>query len=226
MRGGLRFLREKRGILSLVFFLAAINLVASMFNAALPALLLPREGGETALGVVNTVTGLTTLLGSLLAMLLPAPKSRVRVVCWTLLVSMGTENFFLAFGKSLPVWCIGAFLGWIVIPVMSANLDAIMRLNIPQEMQGRVYATRNSLQFFTIPLGYFLGGAAVDMLFEPLMARQAADGLLVQLFGAGKGSGAALFFLVLAVMGVAICLYFMGDKHLRALAAEEMQTQS
>lgn len=225
VRGGLAFLRQKRGILSLVFFLAAINLVASMFNAALPAMMLPRpEAGEFALGLVNSITGVTTLAGSLLATLLPAPKSRVRVVCWSLLISMSTENFFLAFGKSLPVWCIGAFLGWILIPLMSTNLDALMRLNVPQEMQGRVYAARNSLQFFTIPLGYFLGGAMVDLVFEPLMAAQATDSFLTAIFGTGKGSGAACFFAVLAVLGVAVCLWFMRNRHIRQMAAAESQS--
>ena len=225
VRGGLAFLRQKRGILSLVFFLAAINLVASMFNATLPAMMLPRpEAGEFALGLVNSITGVTTLAGSLLATLLPAPQSRVRVVCWTLLISMSTESFFLAFGKSLPVWCIGAFFGWILIPLMSTNLDALMRLNVPQEMQGRVYAARNSLQFFTIPLGYFLGGAMVDLVFEPLMAAQATDSFLTAIFGTGKGSGAACFFAVLAVLGVAVCLWFMRNRHIRQMAAVESQS--
>lgn len=225
VRSGMVFLREKRGILSLVSFLAAINLVASMFNATLPALLLPREGaGEFALGMINSITGVTTLLGSLLAALMPAPGSRVRVVCWSLLISMSTENFFLAFGKTLPVWCIGAFLGWILIPLMNTNLDALMRLNIPQEMQGRVYAARNSLQFFTIPLGYFLGGAMVDLVFEPLMAAQATDSFLTAIFGTGKGSGAACFFAVQAVLGVAVCLWFMRNRHIRQMAAAESQS--
>lgn len=224
-RAGISFLREKRGILSLVCFLAGINLVASMFEATLPAMLLPKpDAGETALGVVNSITGVTTLLGSLLATMLPAPKSRVRVVCWTLLISMSTENFFLAFGRTLPVWCVGAFLGWIVIPMMNTNLDAIMRLSIPQEMQGRVFAVRNSLQFFTIPLGYFLGGALVDLAFEPLMARQAADSFLAHCFGAGKGSGAACFFAVQGVLGLMVCLWFMHDRHIRAMETAELTT--
>lgn len=224
VRGGTAFLNEKRGILSLVFFLAAINLVASMFEATLPAMLLPKEdAGRTALGVINSITGVTTLVGSLLAALMPTPKSRVKAVCWTLLISMSTENFFLAFGKSLPVWCLGAFLGWILIPLMNTNLDAIMRLNIPQEMQGRVFSARNSLQFFTIPLGYFLGGALVDLCFEPLMAQQAGGSLLTQLFGMGKGSGAACFFAVQGVLGVLVCICFMRNKHIRAMEEEEMQ---
>ena len=221
-RAGLEFLMQKRGILSLVFFLAAINLVASMYNATLPAMLLSLpDGGETALGVINTVTGLTTLLGSLVASALPKPRSRVRVVCWTLMLSMSTENFLLGFGRSLPVWCLGAFLGWIAIPLMNTNLDAVMRLNIPQEIQGRVFAVRNSLQFFTIPLGYFIGGAAVDLVFEPMMAAQQGS-LLTTLFGTGKGSGAAMFFTVQGFLGVFVCLYFMRNKHLRAMQREEL----
>ena len=223
IRAGIEFLKQKRGILSLILFLAAINLVASMYNAALPAMLLSREGGgEMAMGVLNTFTAVTTLIGSLFASLLPAPRSRVRMIAWTLLISMSTENFFLAFGRSLPVWCIGAFLGWFVIPIMNTNLGAVMRLNIPQEIQGRVYAARNSLQFFTIPLGYMLGGAAVDYVFEPLMAMQTEGSLLTRLFGMGKGSGAACFFAVLGVIGVLVCITFRRNRHLRAMQAEEM----
>ena len=225
IRAGIGFLREKRGIFTLILFLAAINLVASMFNAALPAMLLSREGGgETALGIVNSFTAVTTLIGSLIASLLPAPKSRVRVICWTLMLSMSTENFLLGFGRSLPVWCIGAFLGWIAIPLLNTNMNAIMRLNIPQSLQGRVYAARNSLQFFTIPVGYMLGGAAVDCVFEPLMSHQNADSLLVKMFGMGKGSGAACFFAVLGMLGVIVCIVFRSNKHLRAMQAAELNT--
>ncbi len=225
VKAGLAFLREKRGIFTLIIFLAAINLVASMYNAALPAMLLSRAGGgEIALGVLNTFTSVTMLVGSLIASALPAPKSRVRVICWTLLLSMSTENFCLAFGRSLPVWCIGAFLGWIAIPLLNTNMNAVMRLNIPQNIQGRVYAARNSLQFFTIPLGYMLGGAAVDYVFEPLMARQTEGSLMATLFGLGKGSGAACFFAVLGIIGMMTCIVFRRNKHLRAMQAEELRT--
>lgn len=224
VRQGVGFLRRNPGIFALIMFLAAINLVASMYNAALPAMLLSREGGgETVMGFFNSFTAVTMLIGSLVASALPAPKSRVRVVAVTLLISMSTENFFLAFGRSLPVWCVGAFLGWFVIPIMNTNLGTIMRLNIPQALQGRVYAARNSLQFFTIPVGYLLGGAAVDMVFEPLMAAQADGSVLLRLFGEGKGSGAACFFAVLGVTGVMTCLIFCANRHLRAMQAAELR---
>ena len=215
---GVRWLKANPGIFHLMLFLAGINLVASMYNAAFPAMVLSKAS-ETAMGTVNSVVGIAMLLGSILASFMPAPKSRVKAIWWCLMISMCTENLLLAIGNSTRVWCLGAFLGWITIPLMSTNLEAVNRLNIPVEIQGRVFAARNSFQFFTIPLGYFLGGILVDGVFEPVMAMQRGESLPVRLFGSGKGSGAAFLFAVLWLMGIAICMLFRGDKHIRELEA-------
>ncbi len=214
-KSGLRFLRDHRGILDMILFLAAINLTASMYNAALPAMLLSREGGsQTALGLVNTCAGLANVAGSILISFCPPPKSRVRVICNALLFSMSTENLLLAFGRSLPVWCLGAILGWLTIPAMNANMDVLFRTHIPVEMQGRVYSARNTLQFFTIPVGYLLGGLLIDKVCEPWMALQSDGSLPVRLFGSGKGTGAALLFFGLAVLGITTCLIFRNDRQI------------
>lgn len=208
---GIHWLKGNPGIFHLMLFLAAINLVASMYNAAFPAMVLSKAS-ERAMGTVNAVIGIATLLGSLLASLLPAPRRRVKTIWSCMMISMCTENFFLAFGNSTWVWCLGAVLGWIVIPCMSTNLEAVNRLNIPVEIQGRVFAARNSFQFFTIPLGYFLGGALVDRVFEPLMSRQAEGSILSALFGTGKGSGAAMLFAALWLLGIEVCMVFRFDR--------------
>ena len=106
-KSGLRYLKHNRGILDLILFLAAINLTASMYNAALPAMLLSVDGGgENAYGMVNMVSGLAMLAGSIVATILPIPKSRVRVICNTLLLAMSTENFFCLSARVFPsgVW--------------------------------------------------------------------------------------------------------------------------
>lgn len=217
---GLQFLQKEKGIFALMLFLAGINFVASMYNAAFPAMVLSKAT-ETEMGAVNAITGVTTLIGSIMASFMKTPKSRVKAIWLCLMASMCTENLILAVGRNVYVWCLGAFLGWIFIPLMNSNLDAVMRLRIPRDIQGRVFAARNSFQFFTIPLGYLLGGALVDNVFEPLMAKYGSNPVLQTLFETGKGSGAKMFFFVLWIAGIFVCLAFRKNRHI--LALEERQ---
>lgn len=217
---GLRYLRDNRLILVLILFLAGVNLVASAFDAVLPAFVLPREnGGETVLGIVTSCAGVATLVGSAIVTVLPAPKNRVRVIYITMLISLSTENFLLAFTRTPFLWCLGQVIGWLLVPVMSANLDVVLRATIPESMQGRVYSCRNTLQFFTIPIGFFLGGYMVDEICEPIMKNVSAGSMLSELFGSGKGSGAAMVMFVLGIAGTTICLIF--GKILRKYEFEE-----
>ena len=207
-RAGLKWLKDNPLILKLILFLSCINLVASTYDAALPAMILSKaNGGQTVFGIINTCVGIATLVGSVLVTFLPAPKNRVKAICTALFISMSTENFMLALGKSPIIWCVGAILGWIVIPYMNANMDVIFRSEIPTDMQGRVYSCRNTLQFFTIPIGFLLGGLLTDKVFEPFMADN-TSGFWAALFGENKGSGAAMLFFVIGVIGTLICVVF------------------
>ena len=214
-KGGISYLGRNKGILCMILFLSAINFIASIYNAALPALILSKSD-EAALGAVSSSVGIATLVGSVIATVFPKPKSRSKTICACLLVSMSTENFLLAFGNNTIAWCIGAVLGWLFIPLMSANDDVIFRSTVPKEMLGRVYSVRNTLQFFSIPVGYFLGEFLVDKVFEPFMAGT-ENTLLLNIFGTEKGSGAALLFFVIGIAGVIVCAVFSRIKALREL---------
>ncbi|MDE7417860.1 MAG: MFS transporter [Lachnospiraceae bacterium] len=204
---GLVFLKENPLIMTLILFMSGVNLVASAFDATLPGYVLPNpKGGSSVLGIVTSCSGVAMIIGSMIVSALPKPKDRVKVIYLTMLFSLGTENFLLAFSREPVLWCIGQMIGWLLVPVMSANLDVILRTTIPVELQGRVYACRNTLQFFTIPIGLFLGGFMVDHVCEPIMSDYGNMSILKTLFGSGKGSGAALMMFVLGVSGSLICI--------------------
>lgn len=204
---GLVFLKENPLIMTLILFMSGVNLTASAFDATLPGYVLPNpKGGSSVLGIVTSCSGIAMIIGSLAVSVLPKPKDRVKVIYLTMLFSLGTENFLLAFSREPALWCIGQIIGWVVVPVMSANLDVILRTTIPLELQGRVYACRNTLQFFTIPIGLFLGGFMVDNVCEPVMSAYGELSILKTFFGTGKGSGAALMMFVLGVSGSLICI--------------------
>ena len=206
-KGGLVFLKENPLLMALILFMSGVNFVASAFDAALPGYVLPNpKGGSSVLGIVTSCAGIAMILGSLLVSILPKPKDRVRLIYLTMLFSLSTENFLLAFSREPVLWCIGQVIGWILVPIMSANMDVILRTSIPVELQGRVYACRNTFQFFTIPIGLFIGGFMVDNVCEPFMRIYGDVSILKACFGTGKGSGAALMMFILGVSGSLICI--------------------
>ena len=206
-REGLVFLKENPMILYVILFMSGVNLIASAFDAVLPALIIPNpRGGNSVLGIVTSCSGIAMIAGSLIATVMPKPKDRVRVIYLSMLFSLATENYLLAFSRIPLLWCLGQILGWIFVPVMSANQNVIMRNSIPARLQGRVYACRNTLQFFTIPIGLLLGGFMVDEVCEPVM--KDSGSIMQMLFGSGKGSGAALMMFILGVAGTLMCIVF------------------
>lgn len=221
LKQGIDYLRTNRGILDLILFLAAINFIVSICDNTLPALILSKKvAGSRILGTFNACAGLASLVGSILVSLMPPAKNKIRVICGTLFISLALENFFLAFSENVIFWYVSAFFSWIVIPFMSANMEIILRTKIPLELQGRVFAARNTLQYFTIPLGYLVSGVLIDHVFEPFMVLQSSSSLLQQFFGEGKGAGSAMLMGMLWIMGMLVCLGFSKDRHLWALETE------
>ena len=206
-REGLGYLRKTPVILYVILFMSGVNFISSAFNAVLPAFIIPGpKGGHGVFGIVSSCSGLAMVAGSLFATMMPEPKNKVRIIYLSMLFSLGTENFILAFTKNPIAWCIGQVLGWILVPVMSTNQNVLMRDTVPENLLGRVYACRNTLQFFTIPIGLAFGGFMVDEICEPLLNNNTT--FLNQIFGTGKGSGAAFMLFILGVMGTAMCLIF------------------
>lgn len=201
---GVNFLREHSALLRIILFFAFINFIAKMGGyGMLPALILGRTGGDqVSLGFVEASVGVGLLVGSLLVTLMKPAKSRVTVIFFTCGISFLLGDVGQSLTKTIPLWMIAAFLSNLPMPFLNANLTAIMRTKVPIEMQGRVFSARDTIQYSTIPVGLFLGGVLADNVFEPFMATASPiQGVLSTLFGTGKGSGIAVIFFIVGVVG-------------------------
>lgn len=226
-REGWRFLRRNRPLLTLLIFMAQVNLLASLsYFSILPAMILARTGGsELMLGIVNAVIGAGGIAGGCLVALLPPPRNRVRVIFLGCAVSFLAGDPFFAAGRSLVFWIPAALLGNLPLPFVIACDLAIFRAKVPVAMQGRIFALRSALQFGTMPLGYLAGGLLADRVFEPFMAGGSAGAkLLEHIVGGGPGSGMAVMFLLSGTAGVAASLLFCRVRGLASLNALEQFT--
>ena len=174
---GLCFLREHEPIWKIILFFAFINFIAFISgegNSVLPAMILARTGGnQTILGMVTSAVGLGTLIGSILVTISKPAKSKTKVIFLSCGLSFLLCNIPLAIGRNAVIWVLADFIGYLPLPFLNANLTTIMRSKVPLEMQGRVFAARDTFQYMTIPVGLFLGGFLSDYLLEPFMLHDA-----------------------------------------------------
>ncbi len=217
---GINFLKEHAALLRIILFFAFINFIAIMGGyGMMPALILSKTGSDQmALGMVEAAVGIGTLVGSVLVTLMKPAKSRISVIFFSCGISFLLGDVGQSLTHTLPFWIVAAFTSNVPMAFLNANLTAVMRTNVPIEMQGRVFAARDTIQYSTIPIGLFLGGALADYVFEPFMANASpTQEALSVLFGAGSGSGIAIMFFIVGIVGCATSLMCLKNPLYRSL---------
>lgn len=205
---GFGFLRVHRGLWTIVVTMCAINFLSRLtYENILSPMLIARSGGTAAVGIVNAVLGVGGIVGGLLVSTGKMPKDNVKLIYFSAAFSFLMGDMLMALGQNSFVWALAGVAASVPVPFINAGQNVILYQKIPSEMQGRVFAVRNALQYSFIPVGILLGGFLADSVFEPFMASGSAfAGLLHRLVGYGNGSGMAVMFLCTSICGTLFSL--------------------
>ncbi|MDT8717515.1 MFS transporter [Clostridium sp. 19966] len=216
---GIHYIVNRKDIFHLIIYMSFVNLIAAIYNCNFTPMILSRSGNNKfQLGIVSSMIGLSGIIGSLLVTVLKEPKKRVPVIINSMLFSFLICNSMLGIGRNYYVWSAAVLLGNCSVPFLMANVEYLMRTKVPIEMQGRVFAARNTLQYFSIPVGYILGGILTDKLLKPFMAKPSHfQKFFSYIVGNDAGSGNALIYIVIALLGFLGCCYFKLDKYIKSL---------
>lgn len=203
-RIGLRFLTEHRGLLMIVVTMAIINFFSRLtYENILSPMILARSGNDSmALGVVNAAMGIGGIVGGLLVSAKKSIKDPVKMIYLPAAISFLAGDLVMGLGQNAVLWSFAGIAASLPIPFIMAGQNVILYQMTPVEIQGKVFAVRNAIQFGTIPIGILLGGVLADYVFEPLMRTEnAVVDVLKTLVGSGAGSGMAVMFLCTGVFG-------------------------
>lgn len=201
---GFRFLRQNEGIFMIIATLAALNFFSALtYENILSPMILSRSGGSSAaLGIVNAATGIGGILGGIIVAGGRFSKDNIKMIYVSAGLSFLLGDILMGLGRNTLIWAVAGLAACLPIPFINAGQNVILYKNVPENMQGRVFAVRNSLQFFTIPVGILLGGFLADYVFEPFMqAESGAAEIFRRIVGGGAGSGMALMFLCTGTLG-------------------------
>lgn len=196
IREGFAVLKQSRGILSLIMLMAFVCFFVGFLQTLVSPMVLAASDAKTV-GILESVCAVGMLVGSVIIGVLGIRGSCVRTLS---LAGMAASIFMAVSGVSvnLKVTGTGIFLFFLVLPFLNTSADVLVRCNVADEVQGRVWGIISLLSQTGTAVAYALSGVLADHIFEPLLAEQGAlAGSIGKLIGTGQGRGIG-FMLILS----------------------------
>ncbi len=201
LREGFTVLKDKRGVFTLVIMGAFITFCLGIVQTLASPMVLSFSDSST-LGTLMTVVALGMLVSSLLLGGLSIERGYAKLLSASL---FGAGVFMTLFGLRENIWLIGfsGFLFFAMLPFANASLDFLIRTNIDNELQGRVWGLIGLILQLGYVVAYASSGLMADYVFAPMLL---PDGVLAQSVGkiVGTGAGRGIGFLIM-LAGLLLC---------------------
>ena len=200
MRLGFAEINKSKGIRTLIILMSFVCFFVGFLQTLTSPMVLAVSNAETV-GIMESLCAVGMLLGSVFIGILGIKKNFSTVLCVAGILS-GIFIALTGVNKSIFVTGAGIFLFFLALPFMNTSADVLIRKNIPNELQGRVWGIISLLSQTGTVLAYALSGVLADFVFEPLLAD---NGILADSIGAliGTGTGRGIGFMLI-LSGVCI----------------------
>jgi DHA3 family macrolide efflux protein-like MFS transporter len=166
IRDGARFVAHRRGWLML-FAVSGLVVLTVMPTFALTPLLVKQHfgGGVNQVALMEGMAGVGIIVGGLLVTIWAIPARRIVVVLVSFAISCGTVALTaLAPGTWLWLAVFWWFVSGVTYSTGNAPMMAIVQINIPNELQGRVISLLNMVYGLAGPVGLALAAPVGEVL--------------------------------------------------------------
>lgn len=198
-KDGWKVISENKGLLALVVMGSVITFFVG-FIQILSSPMVLSFSDSSVLGTTMTICASGMLVTSLFLGFVPLKKNYAKTLSVALFL---TGVFMGGFGlrENIILICIFGFLFFAMLPFANTCLDYLIRTNIGNAVQGRVWGLVGILSQLGYVAAYVLSGLLADFIFTPLLLQ---DGMLAnsigQIIGIGNGRGTGLLIIIAGLM--------------------------
>lgn len=200
---GWSYLTSQSGLLGLLIFFAASNFLSGIVGILFGPLVLSFSS-SVVLGVLLSIAGAGTLIGSVVMSIWGGPQRRMHAV-FTAMLLCGVCILVTGSGTYIPMLGAAIFLFFFCSSVLNICTQVIFQKKVEPSVQGRIFALRGTITSASLPFAYLIAGPLADFVFEPLML---PDGPLAetlgQFIGVGRGRGIGLMFMIVGALTIMV----------------------
>ena len=199
---GLFIIKENRGVYFLVIIMFFVCFFMGFIQILIRPMILALSSVKTA-GIMESLCAVGLLIGSLWIGIAGIKKNYSKILavaCFFCGIFMSMTGV----NENLAIIGISTFLFFSTLPFMNSCADVLVRVSIPNELQGRVWGLISLITQMGTVVAYIISGIMADYVFEPMFNK---NGILVEnigiIIGTGKGRGIG-FMLILSGIGMLI----------------------
>lgn len=220
LREGMQFLKGTKAILSLVLTMTLLCFFMGVVQTLMPVMALSVVDAK-AVGILESVSAIGMVVGSLVIGICGIKRNHAKILA----VAAAFSGVFMALcGVNESVWMMGAmlFLFFVTLPFLNTCADVLVRVSIPNELQGRVWSLIGLLSQMGTVVAFAVCGVLADYVFEPLFTE---NGLLAdsvgRMIGTGAGRGIGFFLILCGMAMIVVSVHLFINKNVRTLKVTE-----
>lgn len=194
-----------KGVLLLVIIISMVTFYLGFLETLIGPMILSFSDAKT-LGMFQSISAIGMLISSLCIGIFTMTKKYASVLVIGLVLS-GISFSLIGVSTNLYFMIFAGFLFLASLPFVNMSADVLVRNNIANDKQGRVWGIIGILSQLGFIVSYSLAGFLADRVFNPLLVEGGAlSATLGSIIGVGPGRGIALLFMIggvfVVIMGV------------------------
>lgn len=216
---GWRTIKNNRGVLLLIIIVSVTTFYLGFLETLIGPMILSFANAKT-LGMFQSISAIGMLVSSLLIGMFTLTK-RYSSMLVIGLVMAGLAFALLGTSTNIYLLITAGFLFLGSLPFVNTSADVLVRRNIPNEKQGRVWGIIGILSQIGFIIAYSLAGVLADKVFNPwLVEGGALANSIGSLIGVGPGRGIAFLFIIAGLLVVVVALVTSRIQAIKSLDEE------
>ncbi|MDT9719994.1 MFS transporter [Paenibacillus sp. ClWae2A] len=213
---GWREVVTNKGVLLLVVIISLVTFYLGFLETLIGPMLLSFTDAKT-LGTFQSVSAIGMLISSLCIGIFTITKRYASVLVMGLILC-GLSFSLLGISTNIYFIIFAGFLFLSSLPFVNMSADVLVRNNIANDKQGRVWGIIGILSQLGFIIAYSLAGFLADHVFNPLLMEGGALASSVgQIIGTGPGRGIAFLFIIAGLFVILIAIITSRLKMIKSL---------
>jgi len=215
-RTGWTALTKTRGVFILTVMAACTTFFVTFIQSLSTPMMLAFTDSLT-LGIATTIWASGMLVSSVLLGLIPIKKGFAKIFSGALFLA---GIFMGGFGlrENIIVICIFGFLFFAMLPFANMSIDYLIRTNINNNVQGRVWGLIGIISQLGYAVAYVILGPLADFVFVPWLVEGGTLANSVgKVIGVGNGRGIGLLIIVAGILLAITAIILYRIKSVREL---------